>query len=125
MYVNANSMGPDAPGTAFVQRLNGLGCPCAGGGLGCSCNQGMGLFDSGMDFTQWTWQEWFVVGLGGYVVVSLFFTGRRAARQLREGTRKRFRRARRHLGSRIAGQDLTRRRRRRSVEHGKEESIGV
>ena len=105
MYLTAKSIGPDAPGTAMVQRLNGLGCPCENGGMGCACG-GMGLFDSGMDISQWTWQEWFVVGLGGYVVVSMFFTTRRAARQVHQGTKQRLRRARRRIGERIAGGEL-------------------
>ena len=78
------------------------GCKCKAG-LGCSCNKGMGLFDSGMDFTSWTWQEWMVVGLGGYVVVSMLFTTRRAARQIGEGVRSRVKRTRRRMGSAIAG----------------------
>jgi hypothetical protein len=66
----------------------------------------MGLFDSGMDFSLWTWQEWLVVAMGGYMLTSMFFTGRRAARQVGEGVRSRVRRGRRKLGSKIAGRDL-------------------
>jgi hypothetical protein len=34
----------------------------------------MGLFDSGMDFSQWSWQEWAIVVVGGYMVMSTVFT---------------------------------------------------
>ena len=101
------------PGTSMVQRINwttgmerqaeGLGCASCGGNCG-RC--GLGLFESGMDISGWTWQEWLVVGLGGYVLTSMFFTTRRAARQVSEGVRKRVRRTRRRIGGRIAGTDL-------------------
>jgi hypothetical protein len=65
---------------------------------------GLGLFESGFDFSQWTWQEWLVVGMGGYMLTSMFFTGRRAARQVREGVGKRVKRTRRSLADKIAGE---------------------
>ena len=46
---------------------------CAGG-CGCEGNCGMtglGLFDSGMDFTTWGAPEWVIVAIGGYAVLSL------------------------------------------------------
>ena len=90
-----------APGLAGCQGMGGNA-----GGCGCEGNCGMtglGLFEAGTDFTSWGWQEWLVVGLGGYVLTSMFFTGRRAARQIGEGVSSRVRRGRRRLGSRIAG----------------------
>jgi hypothetical protein len=103
------------PGTAMIQfnlpnmAYRGMGC-CGNCAPGFTCNgaglRGLGLFDSGMDFTSWGWQEWAVVGAAGYILSSMFFTGRRAVRQVREGVGKRVRRARRRLGSRIAGQEI-------------------
>jgi hypothetical protein len=58
--------------------IRGLGCGCRG--IGCACDQGMGLFESGMDYTQWGPGEWAIVVLGGYMVFSTLFTTRRAAR---------------------------------------------
>jgi len=90
------------PGTSLTEFV----APNYHVGMGCACNRGMGLFESGIDFTSWTWKEWFAVGIGGYVITSMLFTGRRAARQVSEGVTKRVRRSRRALGSRIAGREL-------------------
>lgn len=46
-------------------NCRGLGCA----GTGCNC--GMGLFDSGLDFSAWSYAEWAIVALGLYVVVSI------------------------------------------------------
>jgi len=98
--------GPGTSMVQFVKPVFGMGCACGSLKCGCGENLGLGLFDSGMDFTGWGWQEWLVVGLGGYVLVSMFFTTKRAARQVREGVRKRVRRTRRRIGSKIAGEEL-------------------
>ena len=107
MYMLSKADGPEAPGTGLVQHLTG-GMGCAG--LGCgSCGGkcgGMGLFDGGFNPSSWTWQEYFVLALGGYVLTSMFFTTRRAARQISEGVRGRVRKSRRRLGSKIAGREL-------------------
>lgn len=105
MYIAGQGHEHLGPGTSMVQRINwtppqerqaeGLGCACGG-----KC--GMGLFDS-MDPSAWTWQEWAAIGIGGYLVTSLLFTGRRAARQLSEGVSARVKKHRRRLGARIAG----------------------
>ena len=76
MYMMAKSIGPDAPGTAMVQRSVGLGCACG-------CNKGMGLFESGMDYTQWGLVEWGIVVVGGYMVLSTIFTTKRVAGKIR------------------------------------------
>jgi len=57
--------------------IRGLGCPCAG--LGCDCNGGLGLFDSGFDFTQWGAGEWAMVVIGAYVLFSTVWTTGKAA----------------------------------------------
>ena len=90
------------PGTFSPFGMSGACCSsCAHGG---SCNKGMGLFDSGMDVTQWGWQEWLVVGLGGYMLTSMVFGTGRAVKAAGEGTRRGIRRARRRLADRIAGE---------------------
>ncbi len=65
------------PGTGLVQHIdwtpNGLGCACESA-------KGMGLFESGMDFTGWSWAEWGTVALGGYMLMSTLSTTHRAAR---------------------------------------------
>ena len=71
----------------------GLGCGCGGG---CAGGCGMGLFDSGLDFSQWGWMEWATVAFGVYVVGSVLGDvgrgvqrGQRTVRRVRRGTRKR------------------------------------
>lgn len=78
MYMMAQSTGPQAPGTGLVQHATGLGCASCGG----TC-KGMGLFDSGMDFSQWGAVEWLIVAVGGYMVISTVFTTGRAVRKVR------------------------------------------
>jgi hypothetical protein len=113
MYIfgkNDNLAGPSTALTLFAPSLPERSDVLSGdGGLGCAtCSQpsGLGLFESGMDFTAWGWQEWFVIGIGGYVLTSMFFTTKRAAGQVRAGVSKRVSGARRRLGSKIAGRKL-------------------
>ena len=55
---------------------------CAG--LGCGCGQcGMGLFDSGMDFTSWGWPEWATVGMGLYTLFSFVGDTKRGVTRVR------------------------------------------
>jgi hypothetical protein len=51
----------------------GMGCACGGTCGGC----GLGLFDSGMDFTTWGWPEWAIVGTGVYAALSLLGDSKR------------------------------------------------
>ena len=101
------------PGTSLVQRINfnepeetemrGLGCARRAGLSGCGCDApGLGVFDS-MDPTSWGWQEWAIVGAGGYILVSMFFTTKRAARAAGEGVRRARKRVAKRVASRIAG----------------------
>lgn len=60
----------------YVPTLGaGLGCAC-----GCGkCNQsGLGLFDNGFDPSTFAWQEWSIVGVVGYMVISTIFGTKRA-----------------------------------------------
>jgi hypothetical protein len=68
----------------------GLGCAACGGKCG-----GMGLFDSGMDFSGWGLVEWSIVALGAYVVVSIANDTRRGVSAAAAGAgraRKKIRR---------------------------------
>ncbi len=56
--------------------LSGLGCGS------CRGTCGMGLFDSGMDFSQWTWAEWGAIAVGSYVLFSVVSTTNRGARRV-------------------------------------------
>lgn len=82
---------------------------CSGlGGCGCggTCKGGLGLFDSGMDFTTWGWQEWGIVIVGGYVALSTVFNTQRAVGRVRafpSDVRASVKRGRKRLGKRIAG----------------------
>lgn len=39
---------------------------------------GMGLFDTGLDTSGWSWPEWLIViGAGAYIVYSVLSTGKR------------------------------------------------
>jgi hypothetical protein len=65
-YRTALQIGPPVSmGTA-----TGMGCGCAG--LGCACSSGLGLFDSGMDYTAWGAPEWTIVVIGVYTLFSIF-----------------------------------------------------
>lgn len=62
---------------ANAPAMLGLGCTDCGGGCG------MGLFEAGLDWSQWTWQEWAALLGGAYVLSSIFFTTQTAARKIR------------------------------------------
>jgi hypothetical protein len=120
MYLTSTQPNIMAPGTGLVQHYNwspaqekrlrsafgdkGMGCGCAGM-AGCGC-AGLGLFDSGLDVSGWGLPEFGIVALGGYMLMSTFFTTKRAARRVksavsgaykgvRRGNPSRRRRARR------------------------------
>jgi hypothetical protein len=81
----------------FVRPATGMGACCSSCAHGKKC--GLGLFDSGFDVTQWGWPEFTIAALGGYMLLSTVFTTKRAARGVREG----FRRGRKRVARRIAG----------------------
>ena len=52
---------------------------CSYGLNGCGCSScGMGIFETGIDFSGWGWPEWTIAILGGYMVLSTVFTTKRA-----------------------------------------------
>jgi hypothetical protein len=65
-------------GNTQIQLGGGLGCIQCGGKCG-----GLGLFESGMDFSQWGWPEFLIVALGGYMVASTLFATSRAVKTVR------------------------------------------
>jgi hypothetical protein len=93
MYLTSLQPNIMGPGTGLVQRydwspaqskrMEGMGCGCAGL-KGCPCDKsgGLGLFDSGLDFTGWGLPEFGVVGLGAYMLLSVLSTTKRAARRV-------------------------------------------
>ena len=70
---------------AAALGIRGMGCGCAG--VGCACDQGLGqtgifgtsLFESSNP-ADWGWGEYAVILGGGFVLLSVFDTGRRGAR---------------------------------------------
>jgi hypothetical protein len=72
-------------GQAAWDRQVGLGCP----GM-CGCG-GMGLFDSGLDFSQWGIGEWATVAGVLYIAFSVFFTTKRGTQTVAKGIRRRRR----------------------------------
>lgn len=77
-----------APGLSGCSGMGGCGC-------GGTCG-GLGLFESGMDFTAWGWPEWSIAVLGAYMLLSTVFTTGRAVGRVRAlpGERRRARAAR-------------------------------
>ena len=73
-YRTAAQIGPPV-------SMQGMGCGCSG--LGCSCSSGLGLFDSGMDFSAWGIPEWSIVAVGAYALLSLVGDTKRGARRVK------------------------------------------
>lgn len=44
---------------------------------------GMGLFDAGLDYSQWQWPEWLAVGVGVFALFSMTSTTKRGYRAVR------------------------------------------
>ena len=107
MLIHSRTLQPIGPGTALVQRVEGLGmylpttcsdqAPGAAGvyntemaGLGCpgGCKGGLGFFDSGTDISGWGLPEWGTVAIVGYMLLSTVFTTGRAVRKTRARVRK-------------------------------------
>ena len=79
----------------FTPGVGGLsGCHCGGrcGGHGCGRGGvagGLGLFDSGLDLSQWGIGEWAIAGAGLYLALSLFGDTRKVAGKVRVASRAR------------------------------------
>jgi len=62
------------------------------GGLGCGCTKpgscGMGLFDAGLDFSQWGAVEWTLLAVGGYMLLSTVSTTQRGAERVRKSFKR-------------------------------------
>jgi len=58
---------------------------------GCGC-AGLGLFDTGLDFSGWGAVEWALVAIGGYVALSTVFTTQRGAERVRKSFKRYARR---------------------------------
>jgi len=101
MYVNFNpcsiqgqviaAYGQVSPGMSGYRR-RGLGCSdCQGtcGGLGQvqSFPNFYTPFES-FDFTTWGWEEWAIVAVGGYAVLSFLADALRTGRKVRRSYRK-------------------------------------
>lgn len=73
----------------ILYPARGVGCGC-GGGCGGACHSaGLGLFDSGLDLSQWGVGEWAAVGLGAYLLVSAFGDVKRVGGRIRRSGRAR------------------------------------
>jgi len=49
--------------------------------------KGLGLFESGLDWPEWTWQEWLTVGVGVYALFSVANTTKRGVGSVRRKVR--------------------------------------
>jgi len=89
------------PAAKMPAPILGLGgCSCGGTGRcggGCGHHHGLGLFESGLDWSQWGIPEWTVAIGGSYLVLSLmgdlFRVGRTVSRPVKGYVRKRRARA--------------------------------
>lgn len=72
------------------------------------CGSGFGLFETGIDFSGWSWPEYLIAGVGVYAVLSMVFTTKRAAGRIAAipGERRR----RRAAAYRLKAAELTKRR---------------
>jgi hypothetical protein len=82
-----------------IQSLKTCCDSCAAGGScgrglsGCGCGgdcdkKGFGLFDSGFDFTSWSWPEWAVVGILSYSLLSFVGDTRRGVERVGRGAKR-------------------------------------
>ena len=72
---NVQAGGHRAPGLSGCAGLGGCGC-------GGTCG-GLGLFDSGMDFTTWSYPEWGLVAIGLYALFSFVGDTKRGVTRVR------------------------------------------
>ena len=105
-YITTSGPQLIGPGTGNIPRISwttgqeasmGLGCAC-GGDCG-NCGNGLGLFDSGFDLTQWGWPEYAVAAFAVYALFGAWTTTKRGVRSAGE----RIRKTRRKVGGVVAG----------------------
>jgi hypothetical protein len=83
------------PDYQLLTMGRGLGC---GSCSSCSgCKKGMGLFDTGLDLSGWSWPEY---GIAAFIAYSVFSTSSRGARRVKSAAAGAYRGAR--AGSRKA-----------------------
>ena len=75
-----------APALPIVYSAKPAGCGCGCGG-GCS-KSGLGLFESGLDVSQWGVGEWSTAGIGLYLMASLLGDLGRAKRTVQKKARR-------------------------------------
>lgn len=69
---------------AYISDTTCTGLGCVGKtDCGCGCSSGLGLFDSGLDVSQWGAMEWGALALGVYVLFSVFSTTQRTVGKAR------------------------------------------
>ncbi len=68
------------PGTELVQHIDWA--PGLSGCCGSCESKGMGLFDSGLDISGWSWPEWGSIFAGLYVLISTVSTTHRAVKRV-------------------------------------------
>ena len=79
-YIGTSTYMMTPAGQAGIRGLTGC---CRGGGLGCNCNDGLGIFDTGFtDFASWGAPEFMVAAVGAYILFSVLFTTKTAAREI-------------------------------------------
>jgi hypothetical protein len=89
------------PPALLLPGLTGLGCPSCNG----TCGQhkgllGLGIFDTGLDWTGWGIAEYVTIGLGLWALSSMFGSAKRTGRAVaslaptKKGKSRRRRRAR-------------------------------
>jgi hypothetical protein len=85
-----------APPAILTKGLSGCGCGCNGAAGRCGGDDhkhGLGLFESGFDYTNWGIAEWVAVAGGGYLLLSLVGDVFTAKRGVERYTAKRRRRS--------------------------------
>lgn len=88
---------PAAAMPAPILGMGGCGCGGRGGcGGGCASHRhGMGLFESGLDWSQWSIPEWTLVAVGSYLVISFLGDLTRGVRTVKKvRSRRKFKKSR-------------------------------
>lgn len=73
----------------IVDMFDQIPVPAGCSGMAGGCNRGLGIFDSGMDWSQWGIVEWSIVAGGAYFAISLFSDASYAASSASRAIRRR------------------------------------